>query len=570
MAEQSREVYSFGEFQLEPVSRRLLRDGAVVPLAPKAFDLLLALVEAEGHTVTKDALLAQVWPGLYVEEANLPQNISLVRKALAESPQDHRFIVTVPGTGYRFAAPVTKQRGAGTAAPPDSVAVLPFENVSGDPSLDYLGDGLTEGLIASLSRVGRLRVKARAIVFRMRGTIADPQAAGRELGVAAVVTGRLRGATLQVELIDVATGFQRWSATFDVSPSQSLALQEAIARDVVRELPTALTTEEQGRVAAQQTRSSPAYQCYLKGRYFLNKRLTETLDPAIRWFREATDHDPGFALAYVGMADTYALQTLYGAMRPRDVFPLSRAAALQALELDETLAEAHNSLAVVELFYAWNFNAAEAEFRRAIALNPGYADAHQRYGLLLTASGRFDEARQALATAQALDPLSLIISTLAAYPDYYGGHPADAVDRLARVIQIDADFSMAHYRRALALVELGRLDEAEAELQVSLKLSNDRDVLAALARVWALQGRTAEAHEALAELDRRAQQTFVSPYMAATVHAALGDLDRAFQWMQRAIDERSYWLIYLSVDPALKHMRNDPRFDGLTAQLRRS
>lgn len=306
----------------------------------------------------------------------------------------------------------------------------------------------------------RLRVKARAVVFRMRGTAADPQAAGREPGVAAVVTGRLRGATLQVELVDVSTGLQRWSATFDVSPAQSLALQEAIARDVVRELQTKLTTEEQGRVARQQTRSSPAYQCYLKGRYFLNKRLTETLEPAIRWFREATDHDPGFALAYVGMADTYALQTLYGAMRPKDVFPLSRAAALQALELDETLAEAHNSLAVVELFYAWSFAAAEAEFRRAIALNPGYADAHQRYGLLLTATGRFDEARQALATAQALDPLSLISATLAAHPDYYGGRPADAVERLARVTQIDADFSMAHYRRGLALVELGRLGGA--------------------------------------------------------------------------------------------------------------
>lgn len=567
---QSREVYAFGEFQLEPIARRLLRDGIVVPLAPKAFDVLIALVEAEGQTVTKEALLAQVWPGLYVEEANLPQNISLARKALGESPQDHRYIVTVPGTGYRFAAPVVRQAARTEAAALDSLAVLPFENATGDPTLDYLGDGLTEGLIASLTRITRLKVKARAIVFRMRGRTADPQSAGRELGVATVVTGRLRASTLQVELIDVASGFQRWSGTFDLNPAQSLALQESMARDVVRELHTTLTTEEQGRVTRQQTRSSPAYQSYLKGRYFLNKRLTETLEPAIRWFREATDHDPGFALAYVGMADTYALQTLYGAMRPRDVFPLSRAAALQALELDETLAEAHNSLAVVELFYAWNFSAAEAEFRRALALNPGYADAHQRYGLLLTASGRFDEARQALATAQALDPLSLIIATLAAYPDYYGGRPEDAVDQLARVIQRDVDFSMAHYRRALALVELGRLDEAEAELQISLRLSNDRDVLAALARVWARQGRVSEAREALAELDRRAQHAFVSPYMAASVHVALGDLDEAFTWMYRAVEERSYWLIYLHVDPALAELRRDPRFDALAAKLSRS
>lgn len=551
-----------------PARRLLLREGEPVPLAPKAFDLLLALVEARGEALSKQDLLERVWPGVFVEEANLPQNISLVRKALGESPRDHRFIVTIPGTGYRFAAPVTVLDPAPVSTPaPDSVAVLPFTNASGEAALDYLCEGLTEGLITNLTRISGLRVKARVVVFRFKGREMDPQAAGRELGVAAVVIGRLAGASITVEVVDTMSGWQLWTGRFEAAPSESLTLQALMARDVAAALRSTLSREEQQSVVAQSTHSSPAYQCYLKGRYYLNKRLTDTLTLAIGCFREATDHDPRFALAYVGMADTYALQSLYGTARPADVFPPSRAAALQALALDDTLAEAHNSLGVVELFFGWDWPTAERELRRAIALKPDYADAHQRYGMYLTARGRFDEARAAMAAAQALDPLSLITGTIAGYPDYYSGRYGDAERQFARVLQLDPHFSMAHFRRGLALAQLQRFDEAEAELLISKRLSDDRDVVAALGRVYAMQGKRDLAEAAMAELHDRSLATFVPAYSMAVIEAALGRLDAAFAWLDQALAERSYWLIYLKVDPALDPLRADARFSALAKKM---
>lgn len=562
-------MFAFDDFVVDPARRLLRRGDTPLDLAPKALDVLLTLVEARGRIVSKEELLERVWPGVFVEEANLPQNISLVRKALGESPRDHRFIVTIPGTGYRFAAPVRAADPPDEGLVPESIAVLPFHNDSGDPSLDYLCDGLTEGLINNLTLVPGVRVKARAVVFRLRARDLDPQAAGRSLGVAVVVVGRLRADTITLELVDVSSGWQLWTAPFAATPSGSLDVQAAMARAVAARLSQSMTTEEQQRVSAQYTRSSPAYQCYLKGRYFLNKRLTETLGQAITCFRDATDHDPQFALAYVGMADTYALQSLYGASKPADAFPPSRAAALQALAIDDSLADAHNSLGVVELFYGWDWVAAEREFRKALTLNPDYADAWQRLGMYLTTQGRFDEARTALARAQALDPLSLITGTIAGYPDYYAGRYADAEQQFARVLRLDPKFSMAHFRRGLALAQLGRFDEAEEELQVSKRLSDDRDVVAALGLLWAMQGDDARAAAAIADLHDRSRSTFVPAYSLAIIEAALGHLDAAFTWLRRALDERSYWLIYAGVDPALTPLRDDPRFADLRRRMAR-
>ena len=560
-------MFVFDAFHLDSARRLLRRGDEVIALAPKAFDVLLLLVEAGGRVVSKQELLDRVWSGLFVEEANLPQNISLVRKALGESPRDHRFIVTIPGTGYRFAAPV-QAAGAAAKTTPESVAVLPFTNASADASLDYLCDGLTEGLINNLMHLPGLRVKARSVVFRFKGPDVDPQAVGRDLGVSAVVVGRLVAGVITLELVDVSSGWQLWTAQFDATPSGSLELQATMARAVATTLTRTLTSAEAHRVSEQHTRSSPAYQCYLKGRYFLNRRLTDTLRQAILSFREATDHDPQFALAYVGMADTYALQSLYGASRPGDAFPPSRAAALQALAIDDRLAEAHNSLGVVELFYGWDWPAAERAFLTALALDPDYADAHQRYGMYLTTRGRFDEAATVLARAQALDPLSLITGTIAGYPDYYSGRYEQAEQQFARVLRLDPKFSMAHFRRGLALAHLGRFEEAEAELLESKRLSDDRDVVAAQGLVWAMQGKTAMARAAVADLHDRSKATFVPAYSLAIIEAALGNHTEAFVWLDRALDERSYWMIYLDVDPALAPLRADPRFVALVSRMR--
>jgi len=417
-------VFEFGEFRLDEARRLLFASGQAVRILPKAFDLLLFLIQHRDQVVTKDALLAAVWPDTFVEEANLAQNISVVRKVLGESPQDHRFIVTVPRRGYRFTAPVRERR-----------------------------------------------------------------------------------------------------------PGEA---------ETVR-----------------------ASELCLKGRHLLNRRLTETLSQAIALFLDSTNEDPTYAPAWVGLADAYALLSLYGASMPRDVLPQSKAAAQTALGLDPGLAAAHNALAVVELFYEWNWPAAEAAFRRAIEIDPGYADAHQRYGMYLTAMGRFPEARASLDRAQAAEPLSRIIATIAGYPDYYAREYDAAIRQYRRVLQVDPNFSMAHFRLGLAYAEQGRHDEALSELERSNALSNDRDVVAALGRVHAMRGNREQAEAAIAELEVRSQDMFVPSYAVAVIHAALGDQALACTWLERAVDERSYWVMYLNVDPALDGLRREPRFEAL-------
>lgn len=424
-------MFEFHEFRLDPAKRLLFRSAEPVVIPPKAFDLLLYLLQHRDRVVTKAELLTAVWPDTFVEEANLAQNVSVIRRALGESPRDHRSILTLPGRGYRFAADV------------------------------------------------------------------------REL---------------------VAPG------------------------------------DEQSR----------AYQLFLKGRHFLNKRLTGTLREAISLFVQSTDEDPTYAPAWVGLADAYALLSLYGASMPGEVFPKSKAAAMTALRLNPALAEAHTSLGVVALFYDWDWTEAERAFARALELNHDYGDAHQRYGIFLTAMGRFDDAQKALERAQTLDPLSRIHATIAGYPAYYSRQFEAAARQFRHVLQLDPGFSMAHFRLGLALAQLGRFDAAIDSLLTSKGLSNDRDVVAALGLVYAMKGDRSHAEAAIAELHERSQDTFVSPYQMAAIHAALGDHESAFEWLDRAVTQRSYWVIYLNVDPALDPLRSDPRFDALRSRARLS
>lgn len=313
--------------------------------------------------------------------------------------------------------------------------------------------------------------------------------------------------------------------------------------------------------------SDRARELCLTARRLLNRRRADSLSEAIALFLESTHVDPAYAPAWVGLADAYSLQSLYGTLAPRVVYPRAKVAALAALHLDPRLAEAHNALAVVDLFYEWNWTAAETAFRRALELNPGYADAHQRYGIYLTVMGRFDEAADELRKAQAADPQSRIIATIAAYPAYYARDYAEAIRQLQGVVQVDPRFSMAHFRMGLAYAHDGRFEDALAELWISRSLSNDRDVIAALGRVYALMGRRDEAERQIAELQVRAETMFVTAYATSIVYAALGDHDRALELLEQAVDERSYWVIYLNVDPALDPLRGLPRFEELRRRV---
>jgi TolB-like protein len=594
MSKQESHLYEFGPYRLLPQERQLLRGGEPVALTPKAFEILVALVERCGRLVEKDELLNEVWAGTIVEESNIAQNVFALRRVLGRTEEGAQYIGTVPKRGYRFLASVKvfEDRGdelfvqhhlRAASSQPDpqvsgsgqeeivSLAVLPLVNACGDARADYLSDGITESIISTLSQLPQLHVMARGTVFHYRNREVDPRQIGRELGVQALLTGRLLELddrlVIRAELIDVANGWQLWGAQYNREPNDILALQQEMAQEISRNLSLKLTGAERRQLAKSHTENTEAYRFYLKGRYYLNKRLTETLRTAIEQFQQAINSDTDYALAYVGLADCYSLLSLYSALTPKEAFPKAKAAALRALEIDNTLAEAYTSLGVIKVFYEWDWAGAEREFEQALMLNPGYADAHQRYGIYLVAMGRFDEAIEEFRCAQELDPLSLITITMAGYPFYYGREYDRAIEQFRKTLEMDPNFSMAHFRLALAYEQKGLYEEAIAELETSKTLSDDRDVIAALGHVYALMGRREEAERALAELQDRASQTYVSSYHRAAIHTALGEKDHALEWLERACDERSYWLIYLGVDPLLDSLRDDARFTSLMQRV---
>lgn len=585
MTSTGRRFYKFGGFHLDAVEHLLYGPGGeVVPLKPKAVETLELLVRERGRLVSKEELMERLWPDVTVEESNLSQNIYLLRKVLGAGADGRGYIETVPRRGYRFAADVKEvgeasdaRPGAARAggelahAPISSLAVLPLANESADPEAEYLSDGITESIINRLSRLSQLRVMARSTVFHYKGRQVTPGEVGRELGVRAVLTGRVLqlGGRLIVrtELVDAADGWQLWGGQYDRRPADILELQEAIAQDISENLRLKLTGQDQERLSKQHTENAEAYQLYIKARYYLHKRLSETIQQATEYFQQAINIDPSYAAAYVGLADSYPLLNLYGALTPQEAYPKAEAAALLALDIDDTLAEAHNSLGVIKLFYEWDWEGAEAAFRRSIELKPGYPDAHQRYGMLLIARARFAEAAAELERAREFDPLSLITKTISGYPSYYARDFGRAAERFREVLEMNPDYSMAHFRLGLTYAQDGMYEESVAELRRSVELSGDRDSVAALGYVYGLARRGAEARAALSELEAREKAGFVSSYDKALVHLGLGDLEASLGWLERAYEERSYWLIYLRVDPALDPLRTRPRFVELLRKV---
>jgi tetratricopeptide (TPR) repeat protein len=412
-----------------------------------------------------------------------------------------------------------------------------------------------------------LRVLARNTVFSYKNRTVAPQEIGRRLGVSAILTGRVlqfgERLIVRVELVETANGWQMWGEQYDRQSSDILELQETIAREISGNLQVKLTGEEKRRLTKRYTASSEAYHLYIKGRYHLNKRLTPAIERAADFFQQAIDVDPDYALAYVGLADCYPLLSLYGVLTPQEAYSKAEAAALKALEFDEQSAKAYNALGVVKLFYEWDWAGAETAFQQAIKLNLGYPDAHQRMGMFLTAMGNFDEAVAEFERAVELDPLSLITNTISGYPFYYGRRYQLAVERFQAVIALDENYSMAHFRLGLTFAQQGKFENAIAELEKSVAISNDRDSIAALGYVQGLAENYAPAKASLAELDEREKTGFVTSYNSALVNLGLSDYDAALDWLERAYNERSYWLIYLKVDPALDPLRENPRFHDL-------
>ncbi len=461
-------------------------------------------------------------------------------------------------------------RGRGEAI--DSLAVLPFVNVGADPNAEYLSDGITESVISNLAQLPQLRVMARSTVFRYKGKEVDPQKVGQDLHVSAVLTGRLleRGDTLvvQAELVDVAKGTQLWGAQYNRRLADLLAVQEDISREISGKLRLRLTGEEKTRLGKRPTTSTEAYQLYLQGRYWWNKRTGEGMNKGVEYFEQAIEKDPNYALAYAGLADSYAMLGAYGFLRPETGYPRARAAATKAIEFDDRLAEPHTSLLAVKLDYDWDWSGADAEFQRSVQLNSAYPIAHHWYAMYLAAMGRREQALAAISRARELDPLSVPIITHVGVVHYLGHQFDQAINRIRDALELDPNYVLAHWYLGQAYAEKGMYEDAIAESQRAVSLSpGNPKFLATLGYAYALSGNRSEALKLVQQLNELSKNRYVSPLDVTYVYAGLREKEQAFAWLERAYGERSWGMYRIKVDPKLDRLRSEPRFQDLLRRM---
>jgi TolB-like protein/Tfp pilus assembly protein PilF len=485
------------------------------------------------------------------------------------------YVVIVAGAisvGVFFLGRYTSSKQS-AKTPEQSIAVLPFENASNEPNTEYLSEGISEALINSLSELQQLRVIARPTAFRYKPKDVDPRQVGRELGVAAVLTGKVRqmqdALKVQVDLVDAVTGAQIWGAGYDRKIADLVAIKQAIVQEVTAKLKLKLSSEEQRRLVKRDSTNAEAYQFYLRGRYFWNKRTSDGIKQAIEHFQQSIERDPNFALGYVGLADSYIALTFYNFAAPHETMPKAKESAIKALALDNTLAEAHVSLAHILMNYDWNWSAAETEFKRSIELRPDYATAHEWYAIhYLTATGRLKEAVQEMKKALELEPASLVMNTFMGATLYYAGRYDEAIDQCRRTIEMDPNFAVAHWHLGLAYEEKQALDAATEEFKKAISLSGGSPLMrAALSRAYAQSQKKPGANEMLDKLNELSKQQYVSPYEVATIYIALGNNEQAFQLLEEAYAEHSFHLVYLNVSPQFKSVRSDPRFQDLVQRL---
>ncbi|HEV3471440.1 MAG TPA: hypothetical protein VG148_19090 [Pyrinomonadaceae bacterium] len=504
---------------------------------------------------------------------------TLVKLPATEAPTE--LFASAPSNELADSASLTRPLAPGRRRRParpkaiDSLAILPLANETGEPQAEYLSDGITESIINSLSQLPRLRVVPRATVFRYKGRDADPLEVGRELNVRAVVTGRvmLVGELLVVsaELVDVALESQVWGDRYRHKHEDIFTLQERISEEISAKLRLRLSGEDRRRLKKRYTQNAAAYDLYLKGRYFLNKRTTEWIRRGIEHFQRAIELDPGFALAHAGLADAYAfLASSTGEQPPAEVYPLAERAALKALELDDTLAEAHTSLGFFRLLYEWDFPRAESHFRRAVELQPSYANAHDGYSFYYKATGQHERAVRACREMQKLDPLSLFAAVSLAWAFYFARRYPEAAEQNRRALELDPRFIFAHWSLGLTLAQQGLFDEATEALERAVEHSGGGLTFKGhLGYVYALAGRRREAELLIEEFDALSRARYVPAYYTAIIRLGLGEHDRALDWLARAFEERTGFLAFLRVEPMFDPLRDDPRFKELEQRIGR-
>jgi TolB-like protein/DNA-binding winged helix-turn-helix (wHTH) protein/Tfp pilus assembly protein PilF len=451
------------------------------------------------------------------------------------------------------------------------VAVLPFKPISSEKRDEHLELGMAETLITKLSTISRIVVRSTSSVRRYSGLEQDPIAAGRELKVESVLEGGIQrdGDKIRVtaRLVRVDDGQSLWAETFDQRFTDIFAVQDSISEQVVKALALRLTGEERRLLGKRYTDNSEAYQLYLMGRFHWNKRNREGYKKAIGYFNQAIERDPTYALAYAGLADCYNVLSSYGVLSPDESFAKGKVAAARALELDDTLAEAHTAAAYISYQYERNFAGAETEFKRAIQLNPNYAHAHHWYALQLMGMGRFDEAVAEIRRAQEMEPLSLVINVGAGWIFYHARRYDQSIEEFRKVIDLDPNFARAYWAIEEPYEQKGMYEEALAALAKARQLSDSPTMLALLAHAYVGMGKRIEAQKILDQLKEMSKQTYVDSYFIAQIYTARGEQDRAFQELEKAYQDHSSWLVWLKVEPKFDSLRSDPRFTNLMARV---
>lgn len=576
--------YEFGPFRIDLERYLLLREGKIVQLSPKVLETLIFLIEHRGTVARKDDIISRVWPDTFVEESNLAQNIFLLRKALGEEKNEHKYIITIPGVGYRFVAPVVESSTSASQNVPASqaamsvdavrsIAVLPFKNLVTKSDDEFLGPGIADALIMRLSSIRLLKVRPTSAVLKYSDAIYDPLVIGRELGVDALLDGVYQRIDQQirvsVQLVSVADGLTLWATKFDENFTNIFAIQDSISEHVVRSLELELSREEHSQLAKSYTDNVEAFQLYLRGRYFWNQRTTEGIRKGLEYAQQAIAIDPTYAPAYVGLADSYnLLGAQHSVLPPRDSFPKARAAALRALEIDERLAEAIASLAFINCCFEWDWPTAEQNFLKAIALKPNYPTAHHWYGELLTTLARFDESLVELRKAQQLDPLSTAINADLAAAFYYARDLESSESELENLLESNPNFIRARVILAKVWTQKEEYNKAIQMLRSAVELSGEDPVtVSALAQTLALAGHSEEANGIADDLQRSNKRRYSSAGSIALIYIGLNNKDLAFAWLEKAFENRDVELVWLKVNPAFDPLRSDPRFRKLVERV---
>jgi serine/threonine protein kinase/tetratricopeptide (TPR) repeat protein len=468
------------------------------------------------------------------------------------------------------------------SAPISSIAILPFVNESNDPNADYLSDGITESITNSLSQLPELKVMSRNAAFRFKSAKQDPQETGRSLNVGAVLTGRLvklgDQVIIKTELIKVADGSQIWGDEYKTTLSDILSVQAEVSRKISESLRLRLTGEEQQKLSKRYSSDAEAYQLYLKGRYHWNKRNEDGFRNSIDFFKQAEERDPTFALAFSGLADSYALLCDIGVARPVDEMPKAKAAAQKAVDADPNLGEAYTSRAFVKLSYDWDWLGAESDFQQALKLNSKYPTAHQWYASYLMQMGKFNRAKAELEEAHKLDPLSPIISSNTGLYSYYEHNYDDAISKYKLTLQTDPDFWVARHYLGLAYVQKGMFPEAITELRSLIKapasgpipdevIANETEASASLAFAYGMAGKRPEAEAILNQLQALSQRRYVSGIYFAVVYSGLKDKDKAIEYLNQAFDSRHPGLVLIRIEPMFDGLREDERFKQLVKKF---